>query len=112
MAWGQPLRIVAAWPSQLGESGRSEERVISRENASPCSFCQRRGAVIRRLTIKAEIDFLLGERNIGQRVELTTMTSDQFVALVERKLIERRDQGGPGRRDDEAREAFVRERLV
>ena len=38
---------------------------------------------------EAEIDFLLhGEGNTGQRVELNAMTSDQFVAFVERKLTE------------------------
>ena len=38
---------------------------------------------------EAEIEFLLtGEGNTGQRVELNAMTSDQFVAFVERKLTE------------------------
>lgn len=40
---------------------------------------------------EAEIEFLLrGEGNTGQRVELNAMTSDQFVAFVERKLTEHR----------------------
>ena len=40
---------------------------------------------------EAEIEFLLsGEGNTGQRVELNAMTSDQFVAFVERKLAEHR----------------------
>jgi hypothetical protein len=47
-------------------------------------------ALTRRLKINGasqeEIDFLLGEGDIGQRVELNAMTSDQFVAFVTEKL--------------------------
>jgi hypothetical protein len=35
-----------------------------------------------------EIDFLLGEGGVGQRVELNAMTSDEFVAFVQAKLTE------------------------
>jgi len=68
--------------------------------------------VIRRLRIndatEAEINFLMGEGNIGQRVELNA--TDRFVAFVERKL---RENGAvkaiPNARTlDETYGAFVR----
>jgi DNA topoisomerase VI subunit B len=55
-------------------------------------LAKRRASLINRLTINGasedEIDFLLGEGHIGQRVELNAMTSDEFVAFVEEKLAE------------------------
>jgi hypothetical protein len=61
-------------------------------DSEPVSLSQDKGALARRLRIngatQAEIDFLLaGGEKLGQRVELNAMTSDQFVAFVERKLI-------------------------
>ena len=67
---GTPLPIRAGQLRQ-GEQGR----------AAQAPAHQRRD--------RTEIEFLLtGEGNTGQRVELNAMTSDQFVAFVERKLTE------------------------
>ena len=50
----------------------------STRTATPCaSGCEINGATV------AEADFLLS----GRRVELNAMTSDQFVAFIEEKLI-------------------------
>jgi hypothetical protein len=55
-------------------------------------LAKRRESLINRLTINGasedEIGFLLGDADIGQRVELNAMTSDEFVAFVEEKLAE------------------------
>jgi len=61
-------------------------------------LAKRRASLIKRLTINGasedEIDFLLGEGDIGQRVELNAMTSDDFVAFVEEKLADHRAAKG------------------
>jgi hypothetical protein len=55
-------------------------------------LAKRRASLINRLTINSaseeEIDFLLGDADVGQRVELNAMTSDEFVAFVEEKLAD------------------------
>ena len=59
----------------------------------PVLLSQDKGALAKRLRIngatQAEIDFLMtGPGKTGRRVELNAMSSGQFVAFVERKLIE------------------------
>ena len=55
-------------------------------------LAKRRESRINRLTINGanedEIGFLLGDADVGQRVELNAMTSDEFVAFVEKKLAD------------------------
>jgi DNA topoisomerase 6 subunit A-like protein len=70
------------------------DRLELRDQAESCTLQGEKGVIAKRLRIngatEAEIEFLLdGEDDkTGQRVELNAMTSDQFVAFVERKLIE------------------------
>jgi DNA topoisomerase VI subunit A len=67
-------------PVPLNRGGDSDKLVRRRESR------------INRLTINGagedEIGFLLGDADVGQRVELNAMTSDVFVASVEEKLAE------------------------
>jgi DNA topoisomerase VI subunit B len=64
-----------------------------RDQAEDCTLRGKKGVIAKRLRIngatEAEIEFLLrGPDKVGQRVELNAMTSDQFVAFVERQLKE------------------------
>jgi hypothetical protein len=64
-----------------------------RDQAESCTLQGEKGVIAKRLRIngatEAEIEFLLDgdDDKTGQRVELNALTSDQFVAFVERKLI-------------------------
>ena len=88
-----------ASPTSSGSRARAAARI---RDASTSARRARPRITRARLRIngatEAEIEFLLrGEGKTGQRVELNAMTSDQFVAFVERKLTEhRRGQGGAG----------------
>ena len=89
-------RYIVRARHQLRRHGPAARRPVDDETPlddEPVALKSDKDAVAYRLRIngatEAEIEFLLeGPEGVGRRVELNAMTSDQFIAFVERKLEE------------------------